>query len=205
MTQPSPSSLPSENLQRGVIFALIVVPLGIVAWDLLWSVGFVASIVAFGVAWGAVRLYRLGSGGRITRPGATAVAIITIVTLLIAYVSGFVVDVVQALVKQGATVGEALSYPPFWGYVGSSMTTTSALVSLLLAVLFGALGCFSVLRGAFRMSRLPQGEVTPNAPTVLGTAPGMSAPTSYVMPEPPTLIVPPPAAPATNETTDDTK
>ncbi len=205
MTQPSPSSLPSENLQRGVIFALVVVPLGIVAWDILWSVGFVASIVAFGVAWGAVRLYRMGSGGRITRPGATAVAIITIVTLLIAYLSGFVVDVVQALVKQGATVTEALSYPPFWGYVGSSMTTSSALISLLLAVLFGALGCFSVLRGAFRLSRLPQGEVPSNAPTVLGTAPGVAAPTAYVMPEQPTLIVPPPGSSAVNEPTDDTK
>jgi hypothetical protein len=85
MTQPapstSPSSLPSENFQRGVIFALIVLPLGILAWDVLWSVGFVASIVAFGVAWGAVRLYRIGSGGRITRNGAIAVTAITVVTL----------------------------------------------------------------------------------------------------------------------------
>ena len=70
--------------------------------------------------------------------------------------SGFVVDVVQALVKQGATVSEALSYPPFWGYVGQAMTQSSSLVSLLLAVLFGALGCFSVLRAAFRLSRAPQ-------------------------------------------------
>ena len=122
MTQPSASSLPSENVQRGVIFALIVLPLGIIAWDILWSVGFVASIVAFGVAWAAVRLYRIGSGGRITRSGAIAVTVITIVTLALAFVSGFVVDVVQALVKQGASVSEALSYPPFWGYVGQAMT-----------------------------------------------------------------------------------
>ena len=205
MTQPSPSSLPSENLQRGVIFALIVLPLGIVAWDVLWSVGFVASIVAFGVAWGAVRLYRLGSGGRITRPGAIAVAIVTIVTLLLAYVSGFIVDVVQALVKQGASVSEALSFPPFWGDVGSAMTTSSALISFLLAVLFGALGCFSVLRGAFRMSRLPQGAVTPNAPTVLGTAPGVQAADAPTPPaaQQPSLMSPPPPAPA--EPTDDTK
>jgi hypothetical protein len=42
--------LPSENVQRGVIFALIALPVGVVAWDILWSFGFVASIVAFGVA-----------------------------------------------------------------------------------------------------------------------------------------------------------
>jgi hypothetical protein len=162
MTQPVPAtapvdSPPSENLQRGVIFALIVLPLGIVAWDILWSVGFVASIVAFGVAWAAVRLYRIGSGGRLTRPGAIAVTVITVATLVLAFVSGFIVDVVRTLVAQGATVTEALGYPPFGGYVVQAMTQPSSLISLLLAAAFGALGCFSVLRGAFRLSRAPHG------------------------------------------------
>ncbi|MDP9028441.1 MAG: hypothetical protein M3N46_12995 [Actinomycetota bacterium] len=188
MTQPSPSSLPSENLQRGVIVALIVVPLGIVAWDVLWSVGFVASIVAFGVAWASVRLYRLGSGGRITRPGAIAVTIITIATLVLAYVSGFVVDVVQALMKQGASVTEALAYPPFWGYVGQAMVTPQSLVSLLLAALFGALGCFSVLRGAFRLSRVPQDATSPNVPTAGPYSTSYTAPGS--VPVQPTLMNP---------------
>jgi hypothetical protein len=193
MTQPSPSSLPSENFPRGVIFALIVLPLGIIAWDVLWSVGFVASIVAFGVSWGAVRLYRIGSGGRLTRNGAIALLVITLVTLALGYVSGFAVDVVQALVKQGASVTEALSYPPFWGYVGAAMTTSSALISLLLAALFGALGCFNVLRAAFRVSRIPQGPVAPDAPTVLGTAPGSQ----------PSLMNPaPPAPPVAADPTD---
>ena len=190
MTLPSPSSLPSENFQRGLIFALVVLPVGIVAWDILWSVGFVASIVAFGVAWAAVRLYRIGSGGRITRTGAIAVTVITIATLVLAYVSGFVVD---ALVKLGASVTEALAYPPFWGYVGQAMTAPSALVSLLLAAVFGALGCVSVLRGAFRLSRAPQDVA----------APGAAVPGPYSPPVQPTLMNPegtpaipaPPAAP----------
>ena len=190
MTLPSPSSLPSENFQRGLIFALVVLPVGIVAWDILWSVGFVVSIVAFGVAWAAVRLYRIGSGGRITRTGAIAVTAITIATLVLAYVSGFVVD---ALVKLGASVTEALAYPPFWGYVGQAMTAPSALVSLLLAAVFGALGCVSVLRGAFRLSRAPQDVA----------APGAAVPGPYSPPVQPTLMNPegtpaipaPPAAP----------
>ncbi|MES1169149.1 MAG: hypothetical protein ABUL47_00505, partial [Leifsonia sp.] len=78
MTQPAPASepmsLPSENLQRGVIFALIALPAGVIAWDLLWSFGFIASIVSFGIAYLAARLYRFGSGGRISRSGAIAVA-----------------------------------------------------------------------------------------------------------------------------------
>jgi hypothetical protein len=198
MTQPSPSSLPSENFPRGVIFALIVLPLGIVAWDVLWSVGFVASIVAFGVSWGAVRLYRLGSGGRITRNGAIALLVVTIATLTLGYISGFAVDVVKALVQQGASVTQALSYPPFWGYVGAAMTTTSALVSLLLTVLFGVLGCFNVLRAAFRVSRMPQGPVASGAPIVLGTAPG--AQPTLMNPAPPAPpIAPDPADPTTGD------
>ena len=153
MTQPSPSSLPSENVQRGVIFALLVLPVGVIAWDILWGVGFVASIVAFGVAYLAVRLYRFGSGGRVTRSGAIAIAAITIGTLVIAFISGFAVSIVGLYSQQfGTSIPESLVAPRFWSIVFSSMTTGQALISLLLAAAFGALGCFGILRSAFRQT-----------------------------------------------------
>jgi len=154
MTQPSPSSLPSENVQRGVIFALIALPAGVIAWDILWSFGFVASIVAFGVAYLAVRLYRFGSGGRVSRTGAIAVAAITIGTLIVAFISGFAVDVVGLYSQQfGTSIPEALVAPRFWSIVFSAMTSPQALPTLLLAALFGALGCFGTLRSAFLQTR----------------------------------------------------
>src|SRR3954449_9323889 len=100
MTLPSSSSPPAENLQRGVIFALIALPAGVIVWDILWGFGFVASIVAFGVAYLAVRLYRFGSGRAGSRHGGLAVAIITIGTLVIAFISGFAVDVVGLYSQQ---------------------------------------------------------------------------------------------------------
>ncbi|MEO6116169.1 MAG: hypothetical protein ABIP33_07275 [Pseudolysinimonas sp.] len=155
MTLPSPSSLPSENVQRGVIFALLVLPLGVVAWDILWTVGFVASIVAFGVAYFAVRLYRFGSGGRVTRNGAIAIAAITIGTLIIAFISGFAVQIVGLYSQEfGTSIPESLLAPRFWSIVFASMTSGSALISLLLAVVFGALGCFGILRQAFVQTRV---------------------------------------------------
>ena len=183
MTQPSPSSLPSENVQRGVIFALIVLPVGVVAWDILWSVGFVASIVAFGVAYLAVRLYRFGSGGRVSRSGAIAIAAITIGTLVIAFVSGFAVDIVGLYSQQtGSSIPESLVSPRFWSIVFGSMANPQALISLLLAAVFGALGCFSILRGAFRQTR-----AQPTADAV---------PPTYAMPTAVDPSVPlPPAAP----------
>ena len=183
MTQPSPSSLPAENVQRGVIFALLVLPLGVVAWDILWSVGFVASIVAFGVAYLAVRLYRFGSGGRISRSGAIAIAAITIGTLVIAFISGFAVNIVGLYSEQtGSSIPESLVSPRFWSIVFGSMANPQSLISLLLAAVFGALGCFSILRSAFR-----QTQAQPAAGAV---------PPSYAMPTTADPSVPlPPAAP----------
>jgi hypothetical protein len=189
-SHPEGTSLPTENVQRGVIFAIIVLPLGIVAWDILWSVGFVASIVAFGVAWGAVRLYRLGSGGRVTRHGAIAVTVITIVTLLLAFVSGFAVDLVGLYAQQTeSTVAESLVSPRFWSIVGIAMTQGSSLVSLLLAVAFGALGSYRVLRGAFRQNQ---------AQPVAGSWSQPMAQPHYPAPQQPTLMNPTgtPAIPA---------
>ncbi|MEO6532574.1 MAG: hypothetical protein ABIO06_03255 [Pseudolysinimonas sp.] len=191
MTQPSPSSLPSENVQRGVIFALIVLPLGVIAWDLLWSFGFVASIVSFGIAYGAARLYRFGSGGRISRPGAIAIAAITIGTLIIAFISGFAVDLVGEYSRiTGASIPESLTSPRFWSIVFSAMALPQSLLSLLLAAAFGALGCFSILRAAFRQTA-PQ--------PMAGAAPGGAEPTLMMPPASNPAGTPPvPPAPSAN-------
>jgi hypothetical protein len=181
MTQPSPSSLPSENVQRGVIFALIVLPVGVVAWDILWSFGFVASIVAFGVAYLAVRLYRFGSGGRVSRSGAIAIAVITIGTLVIAFISGFAVNLLGDYSRiSGQSIPESLVSPRFWGIVFGAMFDPQSLISLLLAAAFGALGCFGILRGAFR-----QTAAQPAAGPV---------PTGYAIPSTTDPSVPPPPA-----------
>ena len=157
MTQPSPSSLPSENVQRGVIFALLALPAGVIAWDILWNFGFVASIVSFGIAYIAARLYRFGSGGRVSRTGAIAIAVITIGTLIIAFISGFAVQIVGLYSNEfGTSIPESLLAPRFWSIVFASMTTGQALISLLLAAVFGALGCFGILRNAFLQTRAPR-------------------------------------------------
>ncbi|HWH25091.1 MAG TPA: hypothetical protein VNT53_00390 [Pseudolysinimonas sp.] len=154
LIQPDLRQLPTENVPRGTILALIVIPLGIVVWVALWSVGFIASLVAFGVAWGAVRLYRLGSGGRVSRTGAIRVTIITIATMLLAFFAGVVWDnigVMGAIIDRGQ-FGEYLV-----------VATMANGVSFLIALAFGALGCFGVLRAAFAQSR-PAPTMAPAVP-----------------------------------------
>ncbi len=76
-------------MPRGTLLALLIIPAGIIAWVVLWQFGLIASIVALGIAIGALWLYRIGSGGRISRTGAIRVTIITVVTLLLAFLGGW--------------------------------------------------------------------------------------------------------------------
>lgn len=147
-----PTAPPAENLQRGTLFALVVVPLGVIAWVLLWSFGFIASIVAFGVAAGAVYLYRFGSGGAITRTGAIRVIAITIATLLLAIFAGVVSDGLRGYTEAvGGSWIEAITSSQFWDLFGRFMadgdTLNSLIPSLLISLAFGALGCFRVPSG----------------------------------------------------------
>ncbi|MEO7016604.1 MAG: hypothetical protein ABI130_05820 [Leifsonia sp.] len=45
---------------RGIALSLLVMPVGVVLWVLIWNVGFIASIVSYGVAFAEVWLYRSG-------------------------------------------------------------------------------------------------------------------------------------------------
>jgi hypothetical protein len=145
---------PPENVQRGVALALIALPAGILVWDLLWTVGFIASLVAFGVAWGAMRLYRIGSNGPFSRTGAIAVLLITVVTLVLAYISGFAVDVMGPYMKAtGGSVADGLVDGRFWRVVFVDLADPSHVPALLLTLLLGALGCFRILRAAFLSTR----------------------------------------------------
>jgi hypothetical protein len=145
---------PPENVRRGVVVALVVLPAGIVLWDLLWTFGFIASIVAFGIAWGAMRLYRIGSNGPFSRTGAIAVLVITVVTLVLAYISGFVADLMPSYMEvNGRTVVDGLVDGRFWAQVFENMGDPREVPSLVLAIAFGALGCVRILLGAFRSTR----------------------------------------------------
>lgn len=153
MTYAEFEQQPVENVQRGTVFALVVIPVGIVAWLILWNFAILGSIVPFGVAWLAVRLYRFGATV-IGRPGAIRIAIITGVTLILALFAGIANDVANYYVDQlgdGTPALLAALTPDFWSFFWGIFPSIVGeyLPSILIALLFGAFGCFSVLRNAF--------------------------------------------------------
>lgn len=145
----------SENVVRGLLFALIVIPVGAAAWVLLWQFGFIASIVSFGIAWGAVRLYRIGSRGAITRGAFWGIVGIIVVALVVSMLAAIASDVIAA---SGLSVSAALASNQFWAVYWNNIFTNGRmwaayLPSILMMLVFGALGCFSTVRRMARESR----------------------------------------------------
>lgn len=224
----------AENVLRGALFAAIAIPVGVIVWAVIWSFGFIVSIVAFGVAAAAVWLYTKGSGGVIGRAGAFVVSGVVLVTLLLAFWVGLVVDYVRAVAEvTGLTYTEAFTNDVFWPAFNSDFgyLIEQNGFNFLLAIAFGVLGAFSVIRGAFRTAKAREAAqaaaygspyVEPSAEfpgvppvdgaTTDGTAPAATSPATASVPPrygelaPEQSAVPPiPAAtPAATPPTDDT-
>jgi hypothetical protein len=150
--------LPPENLVRGLLLSLLAVPAGILVFVLIWNLGFIASIVGFGVAFAAFFLYRLGSGGRVSMRGAIVIAAVTIVTLVLAFIAAEVFTVAGEIARVNqVSVTEVLTSPELFGFVVSVLTGPEVIGALagdaVMTLLFGAIGCFAVLRGAFREAK----------------------------------------------------
>lgn len=165
-----------ENIRRGALFALATIPLGIVIWVVLWGFGFIASLVAALVAFLALRLYVLGSGG-LSRSGAVVVVAITVTTLLLAFFGGIVLDFAKAL-GDAAGIGawDAFIHEQFWPSFWELLPDVlpEYLPDLAWAIGFGALGSYGTLRRAFAATRpiatLPRtAPETPNAPETTPT------------------------------------
>ena len=161
-TTPAPPAPARENLSRGMLATLLTVPLGVAAWVLVWSLGYIAAIVGALVAFVALRLYVWGAG-RISKAGAAVVLTTTLVTLVLAFFAGVVYD---ATVGFGDAAGlsrwEALTHPEFWPVFGQVMPEAlpDYLPDFAWALGFGALGSFTTLRSAFAAGKK---DVTPEA------------------------------------------
>lgn len=187
VTAPLTPQRPIENVSRGALLSLLAIPVGVVLWTLIWSVGIVASIVAFVIAIAAVWLYRKGSGGLISRPGAWIVTLVVVFTLLLSFWVGMVVDYAGGLGHLNY-----ISEPRFFAFFNEDFAENfkGDLPSFGLALLFSALGCFRVLGRAFATAR-----ATSSTTSTFGTAP--EAPSGAYVPQVDAAPIAAPVAPST--------
>lgn len=143
---------------RGLLLSLIALPVGVLVFTLLWNLGFISAIVGFGVAFAAFFLYRLGSGGRVSLKGALVVTLVTVVTLIVAFVFANVSDVATVYADElGLSWFEVMGSPRFVGDALDLIFSPAGISAIggnaAITLLFGVLGCFTVLRGAFKEAR----------------------------------------------------
>jgi hypothetical protein len=144
-----------EDVARGIIFALPIIPAAVVAWGLLWSFGFVASIVSYGVAAGAVWLYSRGTGGRVTRRGVPWVIGLIVITVVLCIFSGMAVDLAS---QWGSSLLAAFTDGDYWYTLWLNIFQNARLwgdyaLPIALAVAFAALGCWRTIARLLRTSR----------------------------------------------------
>ncbi|TDP99375.1 MULTISPECIES: hypothetical protein [unclassified Leifsonia] len=144
-----------ERVGRGLALALVIIPAGVIAWTILWNIGFIASIVSWGVAAGAVWLYRAGSKARVTRGAFWGLVAIVVVTVVLSLLAGIFSDLVSAV---GIPLTQALTDPDFWGLFADNIFNNGELwqaylPQVVLALAFAFLGCFWTMRRLARESR----------------------------------------------------
>jgi hypothetical protein len=171
MTAQRPTGQP-ENVIAGFLFALLAIPVGVVALTLLWSVGVVLGLVGFLVAFCAFWLYRRGSGGVISRVGAWTILAIVLFTLAFGLWVAMVVDY-----SHGVGHLDNLGNPTFWPQFNHDFpdNVSNSVLPIVLVFVFGAFGSFRVLGRAFAIARQ-----TPNPTNLTGQSTTLPpAPTTY--------------------------
>ncbi|MDR6613791.1 hypothetical protein [Leifsonia sp. 1010] len=144
-----------ERVGRGLALALVIIPAGVIAWTILWNIGFIASIVSWGVAAGAVWLYRAGSKARVTRGAFWGLVAIVVVTVVLSLLAGIFTDLVSAV---GIPLTQALTDADFWALFADNIFNNGELwqaylPQVVLALAFAFLGCFWTMRRLARESR----------------------------------------------------
>lgn len=151
--QMAKTTTQSQNLSvRGLLFASAVIPLGVIAWLILWQYGFIASVIAWGIAFGAVWLYNFGSRAEVTRKAVPYVLAIIVLGVLAAFASGMIYDLWGFYKGDGG--GQGFFSEEFLTGVWSNLTywefLSSYTVDFLISIAFAALGASGVVYGLFK-------------------------------------------------------
>jgi hypothetical protein len=140
--------------QKGLLLAVLAIPAGIVAWDVLWSFGFIAALVAFGISWAAIKLYVIGAGAEPDKDAAKVLLGIVVAGVVLSFVSGMAMDAQMVYSDtQHVSAIQAFTSADFWSFFAANLGyadvwgqyTTDILISLAFAVL----GAYGTIRDLF--------------------------------------------------------
>lgn len=153
--------------QKGLLLSLLAIPIAAVAWALLWQAGFIASIVAFGLAYGVVWLYSYGSRNMPTRREAVPLLTIILVGIVVCFLAGMSMDAWSAY-KSADIAGEGDFFSAdFWNFfmnnLGSADLWSAYTTDILVSLAFAGLGSFGIIRSLFAPQKIAEKPSAPKA------------------------------------------
>lgn len=149
------TSVVRGSVKQGLLLSLLVIPIGIFLWVVLWSFGFMASFVSFAIAWLAIYLYTLGAKKEVTRRAAPYILTVIVAGIVLAFLGGMASDAVLFYVD-GTDMSQwsAILSVDYWMFFVENLLSNGELwssyfVDILIALAFGLLGCFSIVKDLF--------------------------------------------------------
>lgn len=151
----------THSKQKGFLLSLLAIPVGIILWDIIWSWGFIASIVSFAIAWSAVKLFTVGSGTEPSKKDLYVLLSVIIVAVVLSFLSGMVLDA-QSVYSETTHVGmfDSFASADFWSYLFSNLADGSVWSAyagdIAMALVFAVLGLFVFVRDLFMGTKKTQ-------------------------------------------------
>lgn len=155
MQSPTDLAAAQSDNRKGILLALLSIPIGVVLWVVIWSLGYIASAAAFAIAASAVWLYSVGAKRTPSGGAIWALLVIILVGLVLSFMAGVVVDGVKFYTDvSGNNWFAALSSADFWDFFGKAISRPGVWSGytndILMSVGFAALGVFGVIASLFQ-------------------------------------------------------
>lgn len=146
------SSMQPSARTAGRLLSLIVLPVGVALWVTLWNFGFMASLVAFAIAYGAIWLFEFGAKSKPARSDVLFLIGVIAAGVILSFLGGMVSDAWYAWTTEFNETAGFFS-ADFWSFVTANLTSGelwgSYIVDLLIALVFAVLGAGSLVRDLF--------------------------------------------------------
>jgi len=153
-TVTPPLTAQQENIGKGLLWAALAIPVSAIAWVLVWQLGFIASVVSFGMAWLMGWLYTRGAGRAPSRRAAVPLLVLVVVGVAVSFLAGLASDAASVYAETTQTDAmQAITSGDFWSFyfdnLGHADLWSGYAGDLTVSILFAAAGTFSFVRTLF--------------------------------------------------------
>ena len=145
--------------RKGLAYALLSIPVGMILWVIIWQMGFIASISSFAIAWLAIYLYRVGARSSVTRKVLPYLIAIIVVGVVLSFIAGMASDAVDFYNNKNSLSGMGTIFSgDFWSFFFDNLFNNPDLWAsytsdIIMSVVFAAIGLYGIVRDLFMVKK----------------------------------------------------